>query len=59
MWAPHQAGVFLMKEGLRAVQTQGQPTQALRFCPPLKMLNAKSELMQTSKTDCSQNRLEK
>lgn len=56
---PCQARAFLMKDGLDATQTQGQPTQALHLSPPLKMLNAKNGLMQNSKTDCSKNCLKK
>ena len=59
LWTPQQGGAFLMKNGLRAAQPQGQPTQTLSLCPPLMMLNAKNELMQTSKTDHSKSCLEK
>lgn len=36
---------------------QERPTQALHLSPPLKMLNAKNELMQASKTGCSKSGL--
>lgn len=36
---------------------QERPTQALHLSPPLKMLNAKNELMRASKTGCSKTGL--
>lgn len=52
-----------MKDGVRAVKPGvggGQPTQALGLSPQLKKLNAKDEVMPTSKTakTASRNRID-